>query len=145
VRVTIGEKNMQTASVEWISEQKFLGVSPSGHGLVMEAGPSNTAATPMELLLVALGGCTASDMVTILEKKRQKLESLVVQVSGERAADPPRIWVKLDVVFRLRGTLDEQAVQRALELTKDKYCSVAAMLEKSAKISWRYEIDPGKA
>jgi putative redox protein len=134
---------MQTASVEWISEQKFLGVSPSGHGLVMDAdGKSNTGATPMELLLIALGGCTASDMVTILEKKRQKLESLVVECSGERAADPPRVWVKLDVVFKLRGTLDEQAVKRALELTKDKYCSVAAMLQKTAPISWRYEIQP---
>jgi len=132
---------MQMASVEWISGQKFLGVSPSGHGLLMDAdGKSNTAANPMEMLLVALGGCTASDMVTILEKKRQKLESLVVECSGERAAEPPRVWVKLDVVFRLRGTLDEQAVKHALELTKEKYCSVAAMLEKTAPISWRYEI-----
>lgn len=136
---------MQTASVKWISEQQFLGVSPSGHGVVMDAdSKSNKAASPMEMLLIALGGCTASDMVTILEKKRQKLESLVVECSGERAPEAPKIWTKIDVVFRLRGTLDEAAVQRALDLTKDKYCSVAAMLEKSAKMTWRYEITPSQ-
>lgn len=133
---------MQTASVKWISEQKFLGVSPSGHSLVMDAdSTSNKAASPMELLLIALGGCTASDMVSILEKKRQKLQSLVVECSGERATDPPKVWTKIDVVFRLRGTLDEIAVQRALELTRDKYCSVAAMLQKTAEITWKFEIE----
>jgi putative redox protein len=134
---------MQTASVKWISEQQFLGISPSGHATPMDAdSKSNKAPNPMEMLLLALGGCTASDMVTILEKKRQKLVSLVVECSGERSPDPPRVWTKIDVVFRLRGTLDETAVQRALALTRDKYCSVAAMLNKTAAISWRYEIEP---
>jgi putative redox protein len=134
---------MVTASVKWISEQQFLGVSPSEHVMVMDAdSKSNKAPNPMEMLLLALGGCTASDMVTILEKKRQNLRSLVVECSGERAPEPPRIWVKIDVLFRLRGALDEQAVRRALELTKDKYCSVAAMLNKNAEISWKYEIQP---
>lgn len=136
---------MQTAAVQWTGEQKFLATSPSGHAMVMDAdGQSNKAATPMELLLMALGGCTASDMVSILEKQRQNLQSLVVECSGERAPEPPRIWTKIDVVFKLRGTLDETAVRRALELTKDKYCSVAKMLEKSAEISWRYEILPSQ-
>jgi len=135
---------MQTASVKWISEQQFLGVSPSGHATPMDAdSTSSKAPSPMEMLLIALGGCTASDMVTILEKKRQKLLSLAVECSGDRALEPPRVWTKIDVVFKLRGTLDEAAVQRALELTRDKYCSVAAMLNKSAEISWRYEIEPG--
>lgn len=134
---------MQTASVEWISEQKFLCVSPSGHATPIDAdSQSNKAPSPMELLLIALGGCTASDMVSILQKKRQKLLSLVVECSGERAPEPPKIWTKIDVVFKLRGTLDQTAVQRSLELTRDKYCSVAAMLDKSAEISWRYEIEP---
>jgi putative redox protein len=134
---------MQTASVRWISEQQFLGVSPSGHATTMDADSnSNKAPSPMEMLLIALAGCTASDMVSILEKKRQKLLSLVVECSGERAPAPPRIWTNIDVVFKLRGTLEETAVQRALELTRDKYCSVAVMLNKSAEISWRYEIQP---
>jgi putative redox protein len=98
----------------------------------------------MEMLLLALGGCTATDVVIILEKKRQKLQSLEVLCSGERAADPPAVWVKLDVLFRLRGEIDEGALQHAIELTKEKYCSVAAMLRKTAEISWRYELLPAE-
>jgi len=136
---------MQTASIKWIGDQQFLGISPSGHAMAMDAdSKSSKAPNPMEMLLIALGGCTASDMVTILEKKRQKLVSLEVQCSGERAAEPPRVWVKLDVVFRLTGALDEQAVKHALELTKEKYCSVAAMLNKTAEISWRFGIHPSQ-
>jgi len=134
---------MQTASVEWIGEQKFLGITPSGHAVAIDSDrKSNKAPGPMEMVLLALGGCTATDMVTILEKKRQKLESLVVECSGERATEPPTVWVKLEVVFRLCGTLEETAVQHALELTTEKYCSVAAMLKKTAEISWRFEILP---
>jgi putative redox protein len=79
-------------------------------------------------------------MVLILEKKRQKLESLEVLCSGERAPEPPTVWTKLEVLFRLRGTLDEAAVQHAMSLTEEKYCSVAAMLKKTAAFTWRYEI-----
>jgi putative redox protein len=96
----------------------------------------------MELLLLALGSCTATDVVIILEKKRQKLESLEVICSGERAPQPPSVWTKLEVFYRLRGRLDEAAVKRAIELSEEKYCSVSAMLKKSATLSWRYEILP---
>lgn len=134
---------MQTASVKWISEQKFLGNSPSGHAVTFDSDrDSNEAPGPMEMVLLALGACTATDMVIILEKKRQKLESLEVLCSGERAAEPPTVWVKLEVVFRLRGSLDEDAVKHAMELTREKYCSVATMLRKTAEISWRYEMLP---
>jgi putative redox protein len=136
---------MPIASTRWVSEQQFLGVSPSGHAMIMDAdGQSNKAPNPMEMLLLALGGCTASDMVSILEKKRQKIQSLMVECCGERALDPPRVWTKIDVVFKLRGTLERAAVERALELTRDKYCSVAAMLIKSTEISWKYEIEPSE-
>ena len=134
---------MQTASVKWISKQKFLGNSPSGHAVTFDSDrDSNEAPGPMEMVLLALGACTATDMVIILEKKRQKLESLEVLCSGERAAEAPTVWVKLEVVFRLRGSLDENAVKHAMELTREKYCSVAAMLRKTAEISWRYEMLP---
>jgi len=93
---------------------------------------------------MALGVCTATDVVIILEKKRQPLQSLDVICSGERAADPPTVWVKLDVLFRLRGDVDEGAVRHAIELTKEKYCSVAAMLRKTAEISWHYELLPAE-
>jgi putative redox protein len=94
----------------------------------------------MELVLIALGACTATDVVSVLKKKRQKLESLEVVCSGERAAQPPTVWTKLEIVYRLRGDLDDAAVKHAIELSEEKYCSVAAMLKKTAKITWRYEI-----
>jgi putative redox protein len=132
---------MQTASVKWVGEERFAATSPSGHAVAFDSDRlSNTAPGPMEMVLMALGACTATDIVIILGKKRQKLEGLEVICSGERAAEPPTVWVKLDVLFRLRGKVDEDAVKHAIELTKEKYCSVAAMLSKSAKLTWRHEI-----
>ena len=134
---------MQTASVKWIDEQKFVATSPSGHAVTIDSDrESNKAPGPMELLLMALGACTATDVVIVLEKKRQKLQSLEVICSGERAAEPPAVWTKLEIVYRLRGQLDDAAVKHAIQLSEDKYCSVAAMLRKTAPISWRYEIVP---
>ncbi len=134
---------MQTASVKWIDEQKFVATSPSGHAVTIDSDrESNQAPGPMELLLMALGACTATDVVIILEKKRQKLQSLEVICSGERAAEPPAVWTKLEIVYRLRGQLDDAAVKHAIQLSEDKYCSVAAMLRKTATLSWRYEIVP---
>ncbi len=132
---------MQTAKVQWIGEQKFIAVSPSGHALAMDSDrKSNSGPGPMELLLMALGACTATDIVIILEKKRQRLDSLEVICSGERAADPPQVWTKLDILFRLRGKLEGSGVKRAIELSEEKYCSVSATLKKSATLTWRYEI-----
>jgi putative redox protein len=134
---------MQTASVKWIGEQKFVATGPSGHAITIDSDrESNKAPGPMELVLLALGSCTATDVVTILGKKRQKLELLEVLCSGERAAKPPTVWIKLEILYRLRGHLDETAVKHAIELSEEKYCSVAAMLRKTAALSWRYEILP---
>ena len=134
---------MQTANVKWVGKQQFAATSPSGHAVKFDSDrEANTAPGPMEMVLMALGACTATDIVIILEKKRQNLESLEVVCSGERATEPPTVWVKLEVLFRLRGALDEGAVKHAIELTKEKYCSVAAMLKKTAKITWRHEILP---
>jgi putative redox protein len=136
---------METASIKWVGDQKFLGIGASGHAVAFDSDrESNKAPGPMEMVLMALGACTATDMVTILEKKRQKLQSLEVVCSGERAADPPRVWIKLDIVFRLRGAVEESAVKHAMALTEEKYCSVAATLKKTAGISWRYEILPAE-
>jgi putative redox protein len=134
---------MQTAIVKWMGKQKFAASSPSGHTVALDSDrESNTAPGPMEMVLIALGACTATDVVIILEKKRQNLQSLEVVCSGERAIDPPTVWVELEVLFRVRGQVDEGALSHAIELTKEKYCSVAAMLKKTAKISWRHEILP---
>ncbi len=132
---------MQTARVKWTEEEQFVAVTPSGHAVTLDADRErNSAPGPMEMLLVALGACTATDVVVILKKKRQKLEALEVSVSGERAAEPPRVWTKIEVVYRLLGALNEKAVRDAIELSESKYCSVAAMLGKTAKISFRFEI-----
>jgi len=134
---------MQTASVKWTGGQQFVATSPSGHAMTIDSDrASNKAPGPMELVLLALGACTATDVVMILEKKRQKLESLEVICSGERAADPPTVWTKLEILYRFRGQLDDAAVKHAIQLSEDKYCSVAAMLKKTAALSWRYEILP---
>jgi putative redox protein len=134
---------MQTGSVKWIGDQKFVATSPSGHAMTVDSDrESNKAPGPMELVLLALGACTATDIVIILEKKRQKLESLEVICSGERAAEPPTVWIKLEILYRLHGQLDDAAVKHAIQLSEDKYCSVAAMLRKTATLSWRYEILP---
>ena len=136
---------MPTSKVQWTGEQKFVAISPSGHALAMDSDRnSNTGPGPMELLLMALGACTATDIVIILEKKRQKLESLEVICSGERATDYPQVWNKLEILFRLRGKLQESSVKRAIQLSEEKYCSVAATLKKSAELTWRHEILPAR-
>ena len=134
---------MQAASIKWIGEERFVATGPSGHAITIDSDrASNTAPGPMELLLLALGACTATDVVSILKKKRQKLESLEVICSGERAPEPPKVWTKLEVLYRLRGALDENAVKRAIELSEQKYCSVSAMLQKTATLTWSHEILP---
>jgi putative redox protein len=134
---------METATITWKGAQLFSAIGKSGHQVVFDS-ESKTAAGPMEMVLMALGACTATDIVIILEKKRQEMKSLEVVCSGERAPEPPRVWVKLDVLFRVRGRVEDGAMKRALELTKGKYCSVAAMLNKTAQMTWRYEILPSK-
>ena len=132
---------MQTAAVQWIGEQRFVAMSPSGHAVTFDSDrESNKAPGAMEMLLMALGACTATDVVIVLAKKRQKLESLEVICSGERAKEPPTVWTKLEVLYRLRGKLDDAAVKHAIELSESKYCSVSAMLRKTAALTWRYEI-----
>jgi putative redox protein len=132
---------MQTSKVQWIGEQKFVAISPSGHALAMDSDRSaNTGPGPMELLLMALGACTATDIVIILEKKRQRVDWLEVICSGERAATPPTVWKKLEILFRIGGNMQDDAVKHAIALSAEKYCSVAATLQKTATLSWKHEL-----
>ncbi|MGA8221013.1 MAG: OsmC family protein [Candidatus Acidiferrales bacterium] len=136
---------MQTAVVKWEGREEFLAVMPSGTAVPFDAGATHKGgAGPMEMLLGALGACTSVDVIMILEKKRQKVASLEVSVSGERASEPPAVWTKIDIVYRVSGKLEQKAVRDAIELSQNKYCSVAAMLGKTAKITYRYEILPTK-
>jgi putative redox protein len=132
---------MQTAKVVWTGGQKFRAISPSGHTLHLDSDrTTNEGPGPMELLLMALGACTATDIVIILEKKRQRVEWLEVICSGERAQEPPTVWKKLEILFRVGGQVQEDALRRAIELSAKKYCSVAATLQKTATLSWKHEL-----
>jgi putative redox protein len=134
---------MQTARLKWVDRERFLTVTPSGHAVPFDSDrESNSAPGPMEMLLCALGACTATDVVMILAKKRQKVECFEIEISGERAEQPPRVWTKIELVYKLRGTLDEKAVQDAIRLSESKYCSVSAMLQKTAAVTLRCEILP---
>jgi putative redox protein len=132
---------MQTATVKWVAGEEFIAKLPSGHSVSFDADRKhNTAPGPMEMLLGALGACTSVDVVMILAKKRQRLTSLEVVITGERASEPPAVWTKIEMVYRLAGDLEDKAVRDAIELSQSKYCSVAAMLRKTAEITCRFEI-----
>ncbi|MFZ0886236.1 MAG: OsmC family protein [Candidatus Acidiferrales bacterium] len=132
---------MRTATVRWVGGEEFLATMPSGQAVVIDADREhNSAPGPMDILLGALGACSSVDVVSILAKKRNKLVSLELVISGERAKDPPSVWTKIDMVYKLTGELDEKAVRDAIELSQTKYCSVAAMLRKTAEITYRFEI-----
>ena len=132
---------MRTATVKWVGGEEYLATMPSGQAVVIDADREhNSAPGPMDILLGALGACSSVDVVSILAKKRNKLVSLEIVISGERAKDPPSVWTKIDMVYKLTGELDEKAVRDAIELSQTKYCSVAAMLRKTAEITYRFEI-----
>lgn len=132
---------MQTATVKWVAGEEFIAKLPSGHSVPFDADRKHNAAPgPMEMLLGALGACSSVDVVMILAKKRQKLTSLEIQISGERASAPPAVWTKIEMVYRLAGDLEDKAVRDAIELSQFKYCSVAATLRKTAEITYRFEI-----
>jgi putative redox protein len=132
---------VQTATVKWVAGEEFTATLPSGHSVSFDADRKHNAAPgPMEMLLGALGACTSVDVVMILEKKRQKLTSLEIAISGERASEPPSVWTKIEMIYRLAGDLEPKAVRDAIELSQFKYCSVAAMLRKTAEITYRFEI-----
>jgi putative redox protein len=137
---------MQVSTVRWVGSEAFLAQMPSGHAVVFDADRKhNSAPGPMEMLLGALGACSSVDVVEILRKKRQKLDSLEIEISGERAVEPQTVWTKIEMIYRLAGALDEKAVRDAIELSQTKYCSVAATLKKTAEIGYRFEIVASKS
>lgn len=134
-----------TAQVTWVAGMQFVGEAGSGHAIVLDAskavGGRNTGTRPMELLLIGLAGCTAVDVVYILQRKRQPVTDVQVKVEAERATEHPQIYtsIKLHYVVEGRG-LSEKAVVDAIKLSESKYCSASAMLGRAAKISHDYQI-----
>ncbi len=133
------------AIVEYAGNDFFVAVTPSGHAQVLDAkGERSAAPGPLELLLIALGGCTAVDVVSILEKKRQKVTKYHVEVRGERREEHPRSFNRLEVRHVVTGQgVSPEAVRRAIELSTDKYCSVAATLRPAAEIVSSFEVLEG--
>src|SRR5271169_855419 len=125
---------MIEAKAIWTDQDRFLGEATTGHALVMDAGDPETASTPMELALIALCGCTASDVVGILRKKREPFTGLEVFAQAERAPEHPKVYTQIKLVYRVRGKVTHKAMEDAVRLSNEKYCSVSAMLEKTAKI-----------
>jgi putative redox protein len=129
---------MTKAKTTWIEKQRFEGVADSGHSIVVD-GDKAAGNSPMELVLIGLCGCTGYDVVSILQKKREPLASLEVRAQAERAADPPSVYTEIKLVYRVGGKVSRKAVEDAVRLSKEKYCSVSAMLAKTAKITAEIE------
>lgn len=130
---------MITVTAIWTDHDRFLAEATSRHALVMDAGTEKTANSPMELVLIALCGCTASDVVGILRKKREPFRALEVRAQGERAQGYPSVYTEIKLTYRVTGKVSRKAVEDAVRLSKEKYCSVSAMLEKTAKITAEIE------
>ena len=130
---------MITAKAIWSDKERYIGEATSRHAIVMDTATEKTANTPMELVLIALCGCTASDVVGILRKKREPFTSLEVSASGERASGYPAVYTEISLVYRITGKVSRKSMEDAVRLSKEKYCSVSAMLEKTAKIKIEIE------
>jgi putative redox protein len=126
---------MITAKAIWTDNERYIGEAGSHHALVMDTAAEKTASTPMELVLIALCGCTASDVVGILRKKREPFTTLEVRAQGERATGYPAVYTEIKLTYRVGGKVSRKAVEDAVRLSKEKYCSVSAMLERTAKIT----------
>ena len=130
---------MIEASLIWTDNERYVGESSSRHSIVMDTAKEKTANSPMELVLLALCGCTASDVVGILRKKREPFTGLEVRAKGDRAEGYPAVYTSIHLTYKVRGQVSAKAMEDAVRLSKEKYCSVSAMLEKTAKITYSIE------
>lgn len=134
--------NQYKATVKYAGDEFFIGTPPSGHAQVIDVkGDRHAAPTPIEMLLVAVAGCTAADVISILHKKRQDVTAYDVEITGERKEDHPRAFIKFHIHHIVRGhNVSEKSVADAVELSDTKYCSVAATVRPTAEITTSYEI-----
>ncbi|WP_299266337.1 OsmC family protein [uncultured Psychrosphaera sp.] len=129
------------AKISWIDGMAFVGHSETGHKVVIDGDREGGAPSPMEMVLMSVGSCSAIDVVSILEKARQKIQNVDVELSAERAETVPKVFTSIHLNFVVTGTdVVEKHVERAVALSADKYCSVAKMLENSATITHSFEI-----
>ncbi len=133
------------ATVKWLDHMSFVGESGSGHSVVMDGPPDdggrNLGVRPMEMVLMGMGGCTAFDVVMILQRYRQDIIDCHVELEAERASEVPKVFTKIHAHYVITGKgLDEKKVERAVNMTAEKYCSVSIMLAATAEVTHDFEI-----
>ncbi len=138
------------ARIKWNEGMSFVAESGSGHAMVIDGAPEhggrNLGPRPMETVLMGTGACTAFDVVMILKKARQPVTDCVVEIEAERAETEPRVFTKIHLHYRFKGDgLDPDRVRKAVELSKEKYCSATIMLAKTAEVTYAITIDEGVA
>ncbi len=134
------------ATIQWKDSMRFVASADSAHEVTMDAAPagggSDQGPRPMEMVLMGLGGCTGMDVVSILGKMRVAFDDFRVDIEAERAAEHPKVFDRVAMVYRVWGTdVPEDKVKRAVDLTQEKYCSVLHMVNKTAAVTHRYEIN----
>ncbi|AZH00116.1 OsmC family protein [Proteus mirabilis] len=132
------------ARVKWVEDLSFVGESSSGHQVMMDGNSGDKAPSPMEMVLIAAGGCSAIDVVSILRKGRHQVTDCEVKLSSKRREEAPRLFTDINLHFIVSGkALTDKIVERAVQLSAEKYCSVSLMLGKAANITHSFEIkDP---
>lgn len=130
---------LRLVTVEGKSRQ-FTAQAGSGHAYVLDDSEGDSGPTPLETALLALGGCTAFDVIEILRKKRQKVAGYSVELRAEQNPEPPKYFTRVEIVHHLRGEIDPEAVKQAIHLSETKYCSVGAMISKTAEIVNTFDI-----
>ena len=127
---------MVQSEVQWTDGERFVGVASSGHALVVDSDRKrNTGMGPMEMVLVGLCACTATDVASILTKKREPFTGLKVRAEAERAKEPPTVYTEIKLIYSVSGKVTKKAMEDAVRLSKEKYCSVSQMLQKTAHIT----------
>ncbi|MBG3129057.1 OsmC family protein [Proteus mirabilis] len=129
------------ARVKWVEDLSFVGESSSGHQIMMDGNSGDKAPSPMEMVLIAAGGCSAIDVVSILRKGRHQATDCEVKLTSERREEAPRLFTDINLHFIVSGKeLTDKIVERAVQLSAEKYCSVSLMLGKAANITHSFEI-----
>ena len=130
------------ARVKWTDGYQFVGESKTGHAIVMDSPEgADTAATPMELVLQALCGCTGMDVVSILQKMKKDVRKLEISAEAERSEEHPKVFTRIHLHYKIEGKgVDKESVEKAIRLSEDKYCSVSGMLRKAVALSYDYEV-----
>ena len=132
---------MVEARLNWTDGERFVASASSGHAVVIDSDRQrNTAAGPMELVLIGLCACTATDVVSILRKKRESFTGLEVRAEAERAQQPPTVYTSIKLIYTVTGQTSRKAVEDAVRLSEEKYCSVSAMLKCTARITTEIQV-----